>query len=291
MALLSYNYNSQALGHYITLHVAIPAMALSYFDADSDTAKKMNPVANKNTRVKYNADMKFQTLYLIHGGGDGGDLPYRFTHIEETAEKNKLMVVTPDIPNSFGVDAPYGENYFTFLTEELPVVMEGLFHASPKREDRFVAGYAMGGNVALGMAVIRPDLYSMCIDMSGGIGMTLSTQTMIDELNGDHFKNFFPRYNASFGPAESFAGSKFDLYPIAKKHKEDGDLLSDFIIACGSKEFIRYRVEKDAEILKELDYPVKYVLAEGYDHDFAMWRDYLDIAVNEWLPLKREILF
>lgn len=290
MALLRYNYRSQALGHYVDITVAWPTSKLSYYGEDSQQAKAENPVGRPSGRELYRPDMTFQTLYLIHGGGEDDTVPYRMTNIEETADKNKLMVITAAVPNTFGVDALYGVNYFTFLTEELPVVAESLFHASPRREDRFVAGYAMGANVALGMAVIRPDLFAACVDISGGIGMTLSTQIMVDELGGDHFPKFFPRYIASFGTPETFPGSKHDLYPIAKRHKEEGVELPKFYIACGSKEFIRFRVEEDVRILKELEYPVEYIVAEGYDHDFEMWRTYLDIAVNEWLPLKRRIL-
>ena len=291
MSLLEYNYRSQALGHSVHLTIALPTSNLSYYDERSPENDRENPVVRRGGRAVYSPAMKFQTLYLIHGGGEDDTVPFRYTAIEETADRNALMVVCAGVPNSFGVDAPYGVRYFTFLTEELPVIAEALFHASPRREDRFVAGYAMGGNVALGMAVIRPDLYAACVDLSGGIGMTLATDTMVAELNGDHFRNFFYRYNASFGDGDAFPGSPFDLYPIAVRHKESGCALPQFHIACGSKEFIRSRVEDDARILRELGYPVTYHLAEGYDHDFAMWRRYLDEAVNEWLPLQRRVLF
>lgn len=291
MSLLQYNYRSQVLGHSVSLTVALPTSKLSYYDESSPEYDRENPVVRRSGKTVYSPEMKFQTLYLIHGGGEDDTVPFRYTNIEETADNNVLMVVCAGVPNSFGVDALYGVRYFTFLTEELPVIAEALFHASPKREDRFVAGYAMGGNVALGMAVIRPDLYAACVDVSGGIGMTLATDTMVAELNGDHFREFFPRYNASFGAGDSFPGSPFDLYPIAVRHRENGDALSEFHIACGSEEFIRSRVEDDVRILRELGYPVTYECAEGYDHDFAMWRRYLDVAVNEWLPLKRRVLF
>ena len=97
-------------------------------------------------------------------------------------------------------------------------------------------------------------------------------------------------YNATFGEGKDFPGSPFDLYPAAKKHKEDGDELTNIVIACGSKEFIRERVEEDARILKELEYPVTYVLEEGYDHDYDMWDMELKRVCDEWLPLKDAIL-
>ena len=70
--------------------------------------------------------------------------------------------------------------------------------SSPKREDNFVMGYAMGGNVALGVSILRPELFSACLDISGGIGMTLDTDTLVEELAGDHFRTFMPSYQVAF---------------------------------------------------------------------------------------------
>lgn len=288
MGFFTYNYRSQVLGHYVNISISLPTSGISYYDKD-EANRKENPTLRRKTDL-YVQGMKFQTLYLAPGA-DNGDLPFRYSNLQRYADEHKLMVVSPGLPHSFGVDAEYGQKYFTFLTEELPVVMQTLFNSSPKREDNFVAGYAMGGNVALGMAIIRPDLYCACVDLSGGIGMTLSTQTLMDELENDHFINFLPRYNAAFGKAENIPNSRFDLYSIAQKHKANGTILSDIYIACGSKEFIRYRVEEDVTLLKKLGYPVKYTLAEGFDHDFNMWDLYLKIALDEWLPLKNQIIY
>lgn len=288
MGFFTYNYRSQVLGHYVNVSVSLPTDGLSYYDMAAANADQ-DPTLGKKTDL-YHSDMMFQTLYLAPGA-DEGDLPFRSTNLSRYAEEHKLMVVSPGLPHSFGVNTCFGQNYFTFLTEELPAVMQALFHASPDREDNFVGGYAMGGNIALGMAVLRPDLYRACVDISGGIGMTLSTKTMVDELNGSHFIKHFPRYNSSFGNGDAFPGSAFDLYPVARQNKERGIELPDFYLACGSKEFIRCRVEEDVRILRELAYPVQYTLAEDYDHDFVMWDKYLQIAIEQWLPLKNQIIY
>ncbi len=290
MGLLRFNYRSQVLGYYVDISIAYPTDGLSYFEEKDVRSASENPVMPKRQGT-YRPGMKFQTIYLIHGGGDDDSLVFRYTNIERYAQKNRVMLVAPSIPNSMGVDALYGVKYMTFLTDELPVVVQSLFASSSKREDNFVMGYAMGANVALGMAVMHPELYQACVDLSGGIGMTLCTQTLVDELNGDHFRNFMPRYNASFGEGSAFPGSPMDLYPIAKRYKEEGRELCDFFILCGEKEFIRDRVEGDVRVLKELGYNVQYFCPEGYDHNFDNWDKFLGVALDEWLPLKREIVW
>lgn len=290
MGLLRFNYRSQVLGYYVDISIAYPTDGLSYYEEGDPRSASENPIMQKSQGT-YRPGMKFQTVYLIHGGGDDDSLVFRYTNVERYAQKNRVMLVAPSIPNSMGVDALYGVKYMTFLTDELPVVVQSLFASSPKREDNFVMGYAMGANVALGMAVMHPELYQACVDLSGGVGMTLCTQTLVDELNGDHFRSFMPRYNASFGEGCDFPGSPMDLYPIAKRYKEEGRKLCDFFILCGEKEFIRSRVEGDVRILKELGYNVRYFCPEGYDHNFDNWDKFLGVALDEWLPLKREIVW
>ena len=285
MGLLQFNYRSNILGYYVNITVAYPTD-----DIVAESSRDSNFAFPRQVDIM-KPGMKFPTVYLIHGGGDEDTLTYRYTNAERYAQKNRVMLVTPGIPNSFGADSGYGVRYMSFLTEELPQVIQSYFASSPKREDNFVMGYAMGGNVALAMAMMHPELYKACVDMSGGIGFTLSTETMVQELEGPHFRNHFYRFNATFGEGADFPGSKNDLYPIVKKHIEENRELTDLTILCGDKEFIRGRVEDDVRILKELNYPVKYVLAKGYDHDFDTWDHFIRIALDEWLPLKRQILY
>ncbi|MBQ6451479.1 MAG: hypothetical protein IJJ29_06115 [Solobacterium sp.] len=290
MGILRYNFRSLALGRYVDITVIYPTDNIAFF-TDQETEERIKFKPNKKDYYPYTPGMKFQTLYLMHGGSEDDTGPSRFTNIESYVQKHHLMVVTPDVSLSFGLDTEYGLSYEIFLAEELPAVMQSLFASSPKREDNFIAGYAMGANVALGTAIRHPDLYSVCVDISGGIGMTLDTQTLVDELNGDHFPVRMPLYNASFGKAEDLPGSSKDLYACAKYFKKKGVPLPKYYLICGSEEFIRYRVERDVQRLQELNYDVDYILAEGYDHNHDMWDYYLKYTVDELLPLKNKPIY
>lgn len=288
MSLMRFNYRSSVLGKYLDISIVLPTDSYDFYDPEKEKYGLHGEApGHQGKRNVYHPGMKFQTVYLIHGGGDDDSLTYRYTNAERYAQENNVMLVTPDIANSFGVDADYGIKYQTFLAKELPVVIQSLFPSSPKREDNFIMGYAMGGNVALGTAIMHPELFSVCVDMSGGIGMTLDNEVMKEELSGSHFKSFMPIYNSSFGEAGKYDGSAHDLYAIAKSRKESGEPLCRFYVCCGSEEFIRYRVEKDVDKLRKLGYDAEYILAGGYTHDFRMWDDYIRIMLDEILPLKR----
>jgi len=171
-------------------------------------------------------------------------------------------------------------------------VIQTLFASSPAREDNFIVGYAMGGNVALGSALMHPQIYHTCVDISGGIGLTVNTQTLKDELDSDHFKNNFLIYNATFGDSAEIDGSRHDMRAIAEKNIREGNEMPGFYFVAGSEEgFIGDRVKADADTLSKMGYDVTYICAEGHGHDFDLWDTYLKKALDELLPLKRKPLY
>lgn len=287
MGKLRFNYGSEVLGRYIDITIVYPTDSYRCEPTPELATRAHQFVPDKKNDV-YAPGMKFQTVYLIHGGGDDDTLTYRYTNAELYAQRNRVMLVTPNITHSFGANTRYGVPYMTFVTEELPIITQTLFASSEKREDNFIMGYAMGGNVALAAAITRPDRYCACMDISGGIGMTMDASVLKNELNGDHFRNSFPLYNATFGDSESVEGSEFDLASVSKANREKKLPDCKFILACGSKEFIRERVENDVRVLRDMNFNVQYICAEGYDHDFKMWNDYIEIGLDQLLPLKRK---
>ena len=64
-----------------------------------------------------------------------------------------------------------------------------------------------------------------------------------------------------------------------------------FLLVCGSKEFIRQRVEGDVARMRELGVDVTYLCAEGYDHDFKLWDKYMQMALDRLLPLRRSPIY
>lgn len=285
MSYMRFNYRSDALSRYIDISVVYPTDNYSYLD---NGTRDSNPLRSAE-RAPYRQGMKFQTIYLLHGGGDDDSVVYRYTNAERYAQQNNVMLVTPDVANSFGADTNYGVNYATFLTEELPRVIQAMFASSPMREDNFIVGFAMGGNIALACALSHPQNYAVCVDISGGIGYTLDLNTWKGELNGSHFRTHFCLYNHTFGKAADLEASRHNLRRIAQETLESGIQPPMFYLAAGSEEgFIRDRVFGDAAALKEIGYEVSYDCVEGYRHDFTFWDYYLELVMAKILPLSRD---
>ena len=291
MGICKFNYRSQACGLWLDVIVTIPTSQFSYYDMREGARHNDRAPADGNYPAVYKPGMKFQTIYMIHGGGDDDTLPYRYMSIERYADANNVMLVTPNIPNSFGVNTNYGVDYQTFLAEELPTVIQSLFPSAPGRENNFIAGFAMGGNVALGTALMHPELYSAAVDVSGGIGLTVNTEQFSKELSSQ-FTGRFPLVGATFGRGEDLPGSKHDMRKFALENIEKGVELPKFYLVCGSEEGnIGKRVEADAKTLKEMGYDVDFTCYEGYNHFYPLWDMYFEKMMNEILPLKREAIF
>ncbi len=146
--------------------------------------------------------MKFQTVYLLHGGGDDDTCVVRKSNIERYAEENCVMTVTAQANDSFFMDTQYGYKYFTFLTEELPKVIQTMFPSSPKREDNFVAGIAMGGNGSLALGLKKTGSVCGMRRSFRGIGCSVDTDAFIDEVRTLKME----RLQSTFGNPDKLKG-------------------------------------------------------------------------------------
>lgn len=58
--------------------------------------------------------------------------------------------------------------FYTYIVEELPVLMRQFFPLSEKREDNFIAGNSMGGYGAMKIGINNPDRYAAIGCFSAG---------------------------------------------------------------------------------------------------------------------------
>jgi len=166
MAVIKMNFLSKELGMQTNVTICLP----SYSFADRMQGKEDTDI--------YVPGMKYQVLWLLHGGS-GDDSDYvNFTNIVRYADDNKLAVVMPAGYNSSYTDDPEGSKYFSYVVKELPQMCQALFPFSDKREDNFVAGLSMGAGGTFKCAVTYPEKYSAALCMSGGGRGPAAAQTV-----------------------------------------------------------------------------------------------------------------
>ena len=169
-----------------------------------------------------------KVLYLLHGLGDDASAWQRFSSIETAAAAYGLVVVMPSAGRSFYVDQPNGQNYFSYLTEELPHYLADVFGLAPRREDTFIAGNSMGGYGAMKAALLRPDLYSAAASFSGFLSLAF-LQAYPNDPRREEF-------TALFGDLDKLAGSAHDPAEWLKLAAHNPSALPRLYIACGRQE-------------------------------------------------------
>ena len=68
-----------------------------------------------------------RTLYLLHGLRQNADAWQRMSSAERFANYYGYALIMPDAQRSFYTDMAHGPRFFTYLTEELPEIMQARF--------------------------------------------------------------------------------------------------------------------------------------------------------------------
>lgn len=202
---------------------------------------------------------KFPVLYLLHGHGNDYQAWLRYTNIERYAEEHRIAVVTFSCHNKAYLNAPYGENFYDFLNEELPEFVENYFPISSDPKERYIAGLSMGGYGALLHGLQNPERYSAIGALSPGI----------------------PDENAQAEPGRI---QRVDLYQVTRKALAENERLPDLFMCIGDKDFLYDRVTRYHETFMPLWHSSRYRYDDlpDYEHEFAIWDKEIQ-AFLEWI--------
>ncbi len=254
MALLQLNYLSKALFREVPVNVILP---IDRFDADTN-------------EYLIKGDVKFKTLYLLHGLlGNYTDWVNQ-TRILKWAEEKNLAVVMPSGDNSFYFRSrtPWND-YETFIGEELVNMTRKMFPLSDKREDTFIAGLSMGGYGALRNGIVYSDTFSHIIGLSSAIHIFEDTS---EEANIGLFDNLEE-------------ASKTDLNPMiaVEEMLSAKRSVPRFYISCGRQDDLLKVNEAFRDFLLSKGIDVTWD-EEDYGHEWDFWDSQIK-KVLDWLPL------
>ena len=173
---------------------------------------------------------KRKVLYLLHGLSDDASAWQRYSSIETLAAAYGLVVVMPSVGRSFYIDQPNGQNYFSYLTEELPQYLADLFGLAPRREDTYIAGCSMGGYGAFKAALLHPERYAAAASLSGVLSLAI-LQALPDDPRQKEFALLF-------GDLGKLAGSEHDPATWLQSAAKNPSLLPRLFIAVSRQEDI-----------------------------------------------------
>ncbi|MFP4662766.1 MAG: alpha/beta hydrolase [Halanaerobiales bacterium] len=242
----------------------------------------MNVILPQNTEtqigMKNNAGGdKYPVLYLLHGLSDDHTIWQRRTSIERYVAPLGLAVVMPAVHRSFYTDMEKGYDYWTFISEEVPVRAREFFPVSEKGEDNYVAGLSMGGYGAFKLALNHPDRFAAAASLSGALNIV----SHIEETPED--EELAREFKLIFGDLENVRESNSDLFYLVKKLKQYRGKQPRLFQCCGTEDFLYEDNIAFRDLCQEEGIELTYE-EEPAVHEWGYW-DKMIQRVLEWLPL------
>ena len=218
-----------------------------------------------------------RTLMLLHGLSDNAAAWWMRTSIIHYAEAHGVAVLMPQGEKSFYHDMAFGDDYFTYLTEELPQLASRMFGLSTAPEDLMIAGLSMGGYGALRCALTYPERYRACAAFSSAcdIRQICEHAEVIEQAKGIH-----QTFEAIFGSPVQVPDSS-DLFALATQNEARLKHLQLYM-ACGRQDFL---YEANARLSKRMQQaPLARFLFEEWDgvHEWGFWDTAIQKALN-WI--------
>lgn len=247
-----FHFFSQALGIQTAVYVLLP----------------------EHAQMEALGGTKLPTLYLLHGLSDDHTAWLRNTRIAQYARKYRLAVVMPAVNRSFYTDMVHGAKYWSFVSDELPRVMETYFPLSGEREGRFAAGLSMGGYGAMKLGLLRPERYAAIAALSAPLWL----HTVLDV---EEDTDFVRELNDIFGSREGLLAGEGNLALAAEKL--DPKAAPRLYACCGTADFL-YEANEAFIAAYGKKFGITYLREPGADHHW----DYWDKAIQDvlaWLPL------
>lgn len=216
-------------------------------------------------------------LYLLHGLSDDHTMWMRQTAIEQYANQYRVCVVMPAVNRSFYMDMAHGAKYETFLSKELPRVIETYFPVGKKREHRFAAGLSMGGYGAFKLGLQHANRYAAVASLSGALDMS-GRYAEVSELSVMRAEEMYCIY----GDVKQFRAGTGDLFKLAKKLP--AEKAPKMFMACGTEDGLFASNENFYNSFGE-KFGILYEKEPGV-HVWSFWDKYIE-KVLAWLPLEK----
>jgi len=261
MAFMECRFFSDSLGMSVTANVLLPQRTSAQIGLKGADDAEGAPV-----------------LYLLHGLSDDESIWMRRTSIERYATQYGLAVVMPNGGRSYYADMFHGGKYWTYLSEELPIVMQSFFRFSTKREDTFAAGLSMGGYGAMKLALHCPEKFAAAASLSGAL----------DPL---HLLELMPakkdEFECMFGNLKQFSGSFNDLFAQAERCAREKRVLPKLFLTCGTEDSLYGDTTRFRDHLQKLGIPFTYDECKG-THEWGLWDRKIQEVIRRLPRRKRQ---
>ena len=200
---------------------------------------------------------KYPVLYLLHGMGNNHATWTGYTNVEMYAEERNIAVVNISGENKAYIRTE-DDDFFKFISEELPDFICGMFPISDRPEDTYIAGLSMGGYGTLVHGLSFPERFAAFGTFSAG---TKRVRMRNAELTEGAIHESIRQ--------EAEAG-EFDPETLARAIPAQGKKFPKVYMACGEEDFIYESNVQMRDLLRSLGADVTWESLPGYGHEWRL---------------------
>ena len=249
---------SHAEKAYSNLTVILP------HDSQDRPDIRLRPGVKKTDRPK--------TVILLHGLLDNATSWLTRTSILRYAEEFNVAVLLPEVHRSWYQNMAWGQNYFDYITKELPDLAEKMFRIDRSPDSLLIGGFSMGGYGAMKCVLTCPEAYCAAGAFSGACDL----KGLVSRLPDPDLAGMERDVAAMFGQGGTVPGDS-DLFELAGRCKKE--LLPPVYLCCGTEDELIYEDSRNFDKhLTKLGISHRYEEWSG-GHEFGFW----DQAVERFL--------
>ena len=225
----------------------------------------------------------YRVVYLLHGlSGRSGDW-LDYTMLPVFAREYEVVFIMPEVGRSFYTDMRYGQQFFSYVVDELPLLSRTYFNISARREDTAVIGNSMGGYGALKCALTKPDSFGMCCALASACLFLKERTGGLTEL-GDIEKvraaigeQLVRDFQGAFGEGMEI-GPEADIMTLARA-AATGKNKPRIYSACGADDDLVDDNRKFRDEMLALGFDFTYEEWAG-SHDWRFFNTALELALR-----------
>ncbi len=261
MAKFSCGFISYTLRRSVDITVVIPSPTIPESTRRSAAGKP----------CVHTPEEPYPVLYLLHGMGNNHATWTGYTNVELFAEERQIAVVNLSAENKGYIR--YGkDDFFRFISEELPDFVCGIFPVSRRPEDTYLAGLSMGGYGALVHGLNFPERFAAIGTFSGAVALPTEYLREAAELPGGTARTGHPETALCLDP-----------YALVDQLRSEGRKLPKLYMACGDEDFL-YQSNCDfRDYLRSVNVDLTWESLEGYGHEWRFWNLEIERFLD-WLP-------
>jgi len=239
-------------------------LTLDFYSKELKMSTLLTMVTPDSTHIGEIPLCERKVLYLLHGLSDDATSFLRLSRVELFARDAGVTVVMPSVGRSMYCDDVNGQNYFSYVANELPEYLNLLMGVPKARKLNSIAGISMGALGAAKIALTYPERFTE-VGLFSGFIHPIAILPMLTEEQRREFPFMMVK-------EEELKTTPLDPMNLLdpEKHKN-----LKITLRCGEQDDLYMMSVAFHKKANHLGLNVTANFEEG-DHEWRLWDKYLE---------------